>query len=922
MKNTLRKIFLPAVLLTFAAMQTFGIEHGRSGRFLQIQDTLKLTQNTPDTTSVPNNPDTINIINPLDTIRIPEGLDTLDPFKFKYYIAIKDSATRAHTRDSLFAAGDTLEVTRLDSLYHKDSIEVALWKHQVWFNSLSKTDRKKYLYEQKMKVKKARMDSILHRKDSLKAIRDSITENTPRILETFAVPDSMHYKRLIMWERDRKFHDIALIPQDTSYNYNFTEYPFFQKDVNTTYLGTIGSPSLTYNYFKREETDGATFYSPYEIYTYNASNIPQYNTKTPYTELCYWGTLFANTEKEESNIRILTTQNITPELNVKLEYHRFGTNGLLKHEDIDNRTFTASTNYLGKRYLMHAGYIYNKIKKSENGGIVDNYWITDTLVDSREIDVALSNASTQIKKNELYLDQTYRIPFDFITKMKKNKEKKKRLAPLLPLKDSLCSVRDSVLALAANGEDSSAFLSSEAGMRLKQAETEIAGIEQEFAAEADSMNTNITTAFIGHSSDYNVFTKLYADNIDKNDKTGREFYHDNFFIHPTSTMDSLRVMKLENKLFLRLQPWSDEGIVSKIDAGVGDKLLNYYLFNPDNYLTRSKNVVKNSLYLYAGVKGQYKKYFKWDADGKFNFAGYELGDFDVNANMFFSFYPFRRYRKEPLNLNLHFETNLKEPDFYQQHLYTNHYKWDNDFSKISTTKAEAHLSIPKWKLDAGFGYALLSNNIYYDTLGIVRQNTAPMSVMTASLRKDFTLWKFHFDNRLLFQLSSNGDVLPLPMLALNLRYYFQFDVVKKVMQMQIGANALFTTKWYAPAYSPALGLYHNQKETLYGNCPDIDVFVNIQWKRACIFIKYLNAGMGWPNDKADYFSAHHYIRPQRAVKFGITWPFYVQTKAAGSSVPVSKSGRGGSSGRSGGGSGFGGFGGSGSSGQGLSRARR
>ena len=168
-------------------------------------------------------------------------------------------------------------------------------------------------------------------------------------------------------------------------------------------------------------------------------------------------------------------------------------------------------------------------------------------------------------------------------------------------------------------------------------------------------------------------------------------------------------------------------------------------------------------------------------------------------------------------------------------------------------------------------------------------------MMTASLMKNFRVWKFHFDHQALFQLSSNADVLPLPTLALNFRYYFQFDVVKKVMQMQIGANAWYTTKWFAPAYSPALGLFHNQAEEKYGNSPYIDAFVNIQWKRACIFVKLVNAGMGWPDNAVDYFGAHHYIRPQRAVKFGIFWPFYVQSGKNASVGGGSSAGEGGRS---------------------------
>ena len=62
----------------------------------------------------------------------------------------------------------------------------------------------------------------------------------------------------------------------------------------------------------------------------------------------------------------------------------------------------------------------------------------------------------------------------------------------------------------------------------------------------------------------------------------------------------------------------------------------------------------------------------------------------------------------------------------------------------------------------------------------------------------------------------------------------------------------------------------------YGNCPYIDAFVNIQWKRASIFIKAINVNMGWPSKSADYFSAAGYIAPQRAIKFGISWPFYMQ----------------------------------------------
>ena len=900
MKDLLAKIWVPALLVMLAAVQSFGIDMQRSAGFYRLADSLNLI--SLDDSTVAEKPvidslqkdslrldtlltdslavDTLAIdsliLTARDTIKVPDSLKEKDPFFYKYYIAVKDSLTRVQVRDSLMAAGDTLELMKLDSLYIKDSIETAQAAYDAWYASLSRKERKKEDARKMLPILIAKANAKIARKDSIKAYKDSVIGATPRILETFAIPDSMHYKRIIMWEQDRYFGDAKLQDIDTTYNSHFTEYPFMNKDVNATWLGVSGSPVQYYNYFKRNEEENAVFYSAYTPYTYSTETLPQYNTKTPHTELSYWGTLFSTKEKEESNIKILTTQNITPALNLTLEYHRFGGRGMLRREDTDNRTAVISTNYLGKKYLMHAGFIYNRINKSDNGGLTDSYQIRDTLVDAREIDVYLKEAGTNIKRNTVFLDQKYRIPFDFINKLKEKKEQKK----LAMVRDSIMATGDS-LAIAAFHEQF-------------KADSIARATADSLALAADTLGTgvheDITTAFIGHSSEYSVFRKSYHDVI--NDNLGRDFYHNRFYLNPVMSSDSLRVMRFDNRVFLSLQPWSSDAIVSKIDVGLGDKLASYYSFKPADYLEGSSNVFQNSVYLYAGANGQYDKYLQWDAFGKYNFAGFGMNDFEIDGNLTFSAYPFRRAKNSPLTLKAHFETSLKEPDYYQQHIFTNHYKWDNDFSKISTTKVEGSLSIPRWKLDASVGYALLSNNIYYDTLGIVRQNTKPMSVLTASLRKDFSVWKFHFDNQALLQFSSNPDVMPLPLLALNLRYYFQLDVVKNIMQMQIGLNGTFTTKWYAPAYNPVLGVFHNQNAEKYGNSPVVDAFVNVQWKRACIFVKVMNVNMGWPFEKADYFTAAGYIGTQRVLKFGINWPFYVQPGRNNSTGPAGPAGSG------------------------------
>ena len=874
MRRLIAKIWVPTLLVMVAAVQSFGIDAGRAVGFRMLADSLltireidssdvnfavsdSVLTEVIDTLDTLGLVDTVAVIAARDTIVIPEQLKESDPFFYKYYIAVKDSITRRIVRDSLLQVGDTLELMKLDSLYIKDSIDVAKAAYDKWYASLTRKERKKHDAELALPGLIAASRRKIEIKDSIRAHKDSVIAAKPRVLEAFSIPDSLHYKRIITWKHDRNFHNMVELRDqwaDTSYNVNFYDYPFLKKDVGATWLGVAGSPTEVYNFFKREENQDAVFFTPYQVWTFTTETLPNYNTKTPYTELCYWGTLFANKEKEESNIKVLTTQNITPELNLTLQYTNFSGKGMLRREDLSYRTLAIATNYTGKKYLMHAGFIYNRIMKSENGGITDLSMIRDTTVDAREIDVYLKDASNTIKTNTVYLDQSYRIPFSFIEDLK---GRKARLAEEAR-RDSIMASGDSIAIEALKAK-------MEAELSIEQSKK-----------DTTSIHADITSAFIGHSSEFAVFRKTYTDKIASTDSYGREFYNDRFYLNPTTSKDSMRVMRLDNKAFIRLQPWKSDGIVSKLDVGIGDKLLNFYSFKPSDYLSGPSNVVQNSVYVYAGANGQYDKYLKWNAIGKYNFLGHEINDFEINANVGINLYPFRKDRKSPLSINAHFETNLTEPNYYDQHLYTNHFVWNNDFSKISTTKVEGSVAIPRWKMDASFGYALLSNNIYYDNEGIVRQNTDPMSIISASLRKDFTLWKFHLDHRILFQYSSRPDVVTLPMLALNLKYYLQFDVVKNVMQMQIGANGMYTTKWYAPAYNPVVGVFHNQHERQYGNCPYIDAFVNVQWKRVSLFVKVVNVNMGWPLKKnIDYFTADGYINTQRAFKFGISWPFWI-----------------------------------------------
>ena len=649
-------------------------------------------------------------------------------------------------------------------------------------------------------------------RDSVWNYKDSVLRHTPRILYTYVFDNATKDKRMFLWNADTYFNKPVSIKPDTTFHEWFSEQPHQRYDAGANYLGVSGSAMQYNNWFLRPHFKVFPFFDYYLPYSYTPETLPFYNTKTPYTELGYWGTLFANKKLEESNIRFLHTQNLTPSFNINFLYQRFGAAGMLQNERTDNRTLAITGNYLGKRYVAQGGYIFNRIKREENGGISDPTMVLDTLVDAKIIPITLQDADNTLKRNTFFLTHSYGIPFKFLQKA-----------------DSL-------------------------------------GVKEEKDLGEGTM------AYLGHSFDASFYSKKYTDNISLTDTLGRELYNNKFYINPTTSADSMRVFKLENRFFINMQPWAKEAIVSNVSAGIGHQYLSLYGFKQQFFLQGNSTEKQNNMYMYFGAGGKLKRYFSWDGIGIYNFAGYYQNDFSIEGKMRFSSYP--KGMPQGIHLTGKLQISQERPNYFFNNAYTNHYVWKNDFEKTTQTRIEAKLDIPDWKMEAFFGYAMLKNNTYFDSLSIVRQNPESMSILTAYLKKDIRLWKFHFENKVLFQISSDEEVVPLPELALDLKYYFQFWLVKNVLNVQVGANAIYTSDYYAQGYSPALGVFYNQNVEKIGNTPYIDAFVNLQWKRASIFVKYENAALGWPD--SDYFSSYRYIRTQKALKLGIHWPFYVK----------------------------------------------
>ncbi|MDR2937953.1 MAG: putative porin, partial [Prevotellaceae bacterium] len=229
----------------------------------------------------------------------------------------------------------------------------------------------------------------------------------PKTVETTEV-DTSGASRVFRYTINHATNDVVLQEVDTSLFYYRTDYPFFRNDVGAIYLGNFGSPVLYYDFFKRKNDYDFIFQQPYEPYFFTPSNVSFYNTTTPYTILYYgWS---GSKSQMEDQLRILHAQNIFNKFSFSLEYNNLGTKGQYARQHIKSRSFNLGLSYLGKYYKANLGYIFNDVEAQENGGIVDDKMILDTLVEPQMQQVRLQDAKNALNNSRIYLTHSLDLP--------------------------------------------------------------------------------------------------------------------------------------------------------------------------------------------------------------------------------------------------------------------------------------------------------------------------------------------------------------------------------------------------------------------------------------------------------------------------------------------------------------------------------
>ncbi len=637
---------------------------------------------------------------------------------------------------------------------------------------------------------------------------------------------------LSCWKIDRQFGNMTEVPVDTLQhdfqNTNDTGGP----TGHYTYLGNLGSPRISHVFFERKDPEQFFFLDPYDFTVVEPEDVVYTNTKSPFTNLTYYkqGGSSDGEERFKAYFAVNANKRLGFGFNIDYVYGRG------KYMNQSTALFNGNlfAYYLGDKYNMHFSFINDNLKVAENGGIVDDRYVT------RPLDMAEGGkvyANDEIPTN---LSQVWN-----------------------------------------HNTGYHAFLTHRYNV----------GFYRENPDAKDTVNTEIfvpVTSFL-HTVKVDINRRKY---ISYDEAQNQQYFQNNYLTDVQR--DETKQLAVKNTIGISLR----EGFNKWAKAGLTAFMSHEYRrFTMTDTLARTPgqriptDYVENTISVGGQLIKEQGQTLHYNVMGEIALVGEDAGQFQIQGKGDLNF----RLFSDTVRLEANAYIKNLNPIFYYRHFHSKHYWWDNnDLSKIMRTRIEGKLSVDRWKTQLKAGVENIKNYTYLDNTSVkytetssgkevttykndvaVKQNSGNIQVFSAALRQDFKLGIFHLDNEITYQKSSNQDVLPLPELTLYHNLYIKFGLAKKVLQIEMGADVRYFTQYYAPDYAPAIGQFYLQnKETRYklGGYPLLNGYINLHLKRTRIFIAMYNLIQG--QGEKSYFLAPHYPLNPRLLKFGLSWNFF------------------------------------------------
>ncbi len=736
------------------------------------------------------------------------------------------------------------------------------------------------------------------------------------------IPRGVH-----VWTIDRRYGDITPAEVDTM------QHMFHNWGFGT---GRYGEFNTTGNNFTARQnrividrplTDQFIFTQPYDQVMKQPDQFHFTNTLSPFTNITYdnCGDKLNGEDHIEAKFGVNAGKKLGFGFDLDYAYAR----GYFSNQSTSHFGATFYGSYIGDKYQAHALFSTYHQKVAENGGILSDKYITNPESfndDYMENEIPTVLQQNWNRNNNLHFFLSHRYNIGFYRKEKMTPEEiKAREFAAASKRESEQKERDRQLAEGLGGQTlassrplGSKVLNSEPMGRpdgakvvgdepapgekaaldsLKISPEEQARQDSLLAAKAiqDSIDATMKNVFVPvtsliHTADINSYDRIYQAYDSPNDYYANTYFqmNDTGMVLNKNVYDQTKMLSVKNTFAIALLEGFNKWVKSGLKVFASHELRRFEL--PDTVpmlgglASQQQKWTENNVSIGGQLSKTQGETWHYNIGAETWLAGEDAGQLKVDFKTDLNF----RLFGDTMTLAAKAYFYRLNPTFYQRHYHSKNLWWDNDDLEMETrtrieglfsyrkTRTSLRVAVEEMQNYTYFGMSYTGTSLYRTGLtAAVRQEGSNINLLTAQLRQDFTLGPLNWENIVTYQNSSNQNVLPVPDLNVYTNLYLRFKVAK-VLDVMLGADATFFTKYYAPDYCPQLSQFAVQENEAsrveLGGYPFVNVYANMHLKRTRFFIMYSHVNNGSGTRMA--FLTPHYPTNSSVLRMGVSWNFY------------------------------------------------
>ncbi len=726
-------------------------------------------------------------------------------------------------------------------------------------------------------------------------------------------------KGLYVWTIDRKFGDMTPAKPDTM------PHLFMNTVFNTGLYGEYNTTGNNYTarqsriVMDRPLTEQFIFTQPYSHMMKQPDNFLFTNTLSPITNISYDNC--GNKTNGEDHIDALFAVNAGKKLGFGFDLNYSYARGYYANQSTSHFGATLFASYLGDRYKMHAFFSTYHQKVTENGGITDDNYIThpesfDDSYSENEIPTVLNSNWNRNDNTHFFLTHRYSLGFFRQVKMTEAELKARRFAAASKKDNAEKNAKkdgDAAETGASRGRnlpvvqpqgrpDNARIVGDEPEADHSQKDTariEVASqavMDSILSAKAlqDSIDATMKREFVPvtsfvHTLDLNKYDRIYQAYYSPENYYANTYYNysNGLSYGGDSIYDQTRHLSVKNTFAVALLEGFNKYAKAGLKVFASHEYRRFEMPNiVDDEAMRSALATWNEHNVSVGgqiVKSQGRT-LHYNLQAETWIAGEDFGQLKADFSTDLNF----RLWGDTVTLAAKAYFYRLVPTFYQRNYHSKHLWWDNsDLNSETRTRVEGLFTYRRTNTSLRVAIEEIQNYTYfgmsYDATTTGRTNmtagvgqfSGNINLLTAQLRQNFRLGILNWENILTFQNSNQQDILPVPALNVFTNLYLKFKIVNE-LAVELGADAYFFTKYYAPDFAPQINQFAVQQNAAsrvkIGGYPFVDAYVNMHLKHTRFFIMFSHANAG--NGDRMYFLTPHYAQNSRVFRMGLSWNFF------------------------------------------------